>query len=97
MQVRQRLADWLKHYSPSPAKSLGFFTGGGFLFAGGLMVILLAEKFASDGLTQEIIALFGLIMVSIGGSIALWGYLNISLIKVIIYILEPNSNDDKRP
>ena len=68
------------------------FTTGGFAIVAGMMVILLADRYFVASLEQEWVSLFGLIIVAIGVMTALWGYLSISLFKVISILLE-DKND----
>ena len=68
------------------------FTTGGFLFTGGTMTMLIAENILSPSLSQELIALSGLLAAASGILMALWGYLTISLFKILIYLLERPSD-----
>jgi len=86
--------DWLKRYTSDAQRSMMFFTQGGFLFAAGLMVILLVEKLIQPSLHQEIAALAGLALAVVGALISLWGYLGISLFKILLYVLEPKNPDE---
>ena len=94
MSLRTQAVDWLKRYTGDAQRSMMYFTQGGFLFAGGLMVILLVQKLMQASIQQELAALVGLILASVGAAIALWGYLGISLFKILIYLLEPRNTDE---
>lgn len=86
---RRHLLDWLRHQTASPVKSLKRFTTGGFVFAGGMMMVLLAGRLIAPSLTQELLVLAGLLMTTLGGLYALSGYLAISLFRVLRFLLEP--------
>lgn len=66
------------------------FTTGGFLFAAGLMAVLLSDQLLEPSLGQEWVALIGLLVFSVGIVAALWGYLGISVFKVLIFLLDRN-------
>lgn len=90
MNARDVSVHWLKKHTQDAQRAVSQFTTGGFMFAGGIMIVLLADRYMPDSLNQELFALFGLILIIIGCGIALWGYLSISLFKIIIYLLEKN-------
>lgn len=85
---------WLQKYASNPRQALSFFTKGGFVFAGGMMGIILSNQFMTPSLKQEIVVLFCLSITAVGGLLALWGYLCISIFKILIYILDREKNDD---
>ncbi len=91
--LAEHLIQRLKQYTVDPHKALGQFTRGGFIFAFGLMITILADALIEPGLGQELLALFGLMLTVIGGLFALWGYLNISLLKLLIFIFDRNSRE----
>ena len=86
---RRTLLDWLRRQTDSPVRALKRFTTGGFLFAGGMMIVLLAARLMPASLGQELVVLFGLLLSAVGGLYALSGYLAISLFRVLRYLLEP--------
>lgn len=88
MNLRKPLLRWLKAQTEDPRKSMSHFTGGGFLFAGGMMILILSEQLLDPSLKQELIALFGVMVIGLGLILALWGYLSISLFKILIYLFE---------
>ncbi len=87
---RTKLLGWLRHQTESPVRALKRFTTGGFLFAAGMMVLLLAARLMPAGLAQEWVVLFGLAVTLLGGLYALSGYLAISLFRILRYLLEPH-------
>ncbi len=96
MDFKVRTLDWLKQHTQDAHRALSQFTGGGFLFVSGIMIILLADRMIPDGIKQEMIALFGLVLVILGAILALWGYMSISIFRVLTILLERPNNDDKR-
>ena len=89
----KRLVRWLKQQTSDPRQSLRRFTQGGLGFAIGMMVIILVEQLMPAGIMQEICALFGLLLTIAGGLRALWGYLSLSLFKLLLYILDQDSRE----
>lgn len=87
--LRSRLTAWLRKRTESPVRALKQFTTGGFIFCGGMMLVLLAERLMPAGLAQELTALAGLVLLVAGGLYALGGYLAISVFRVLLFILEP--------
>jgi hypothetical protein len=85
---------WLKKNVSEPRKALARFTTGGFLFAGGIMVLIFVEKLMESSVSQEIVAILALVMTVLGATLALWGYLGISFFKIIIYILDKDERRD---
>jgi len=94
MNLRDRLHKWLQRYTGDPRRSLSLFTGGGFGFVIGMMIILISERLMSASLYQELAALAGLLITIIGALIALWGYLGISLFRILIYLLERKTKNE---
>jgi len=86
---RKTLLTWLRRQTDSPARALKRFTTGGFVFAGGMMLVLLAGRLMPPSLGQELVVLFGLLLAALGGLYTLSGYLAISLFRVLRYLLEP--------
>lgn len=86
---RRHSLEWLRRQTASPVRALKRFTGGGFVFAFGAMLILLAQRFISPGVAQEVAALVGLCILMVGAAYALSGYLALSLLRILRYLLEP--------
>lgn len=84
---RKKLAAWFERQASQPRKSLQQFTTGGFVFSLGLMGLLFTNVYWQDSVTFEWIALFALSLIITGGLYALWGYLAISLFKILAYLL----------
>ncbi len=96
MSIRTQLAQWLNKQTKSPRDALSHFTLGGFLFVGGMMTLLIANKIMADGVTQELLSLAALVLVFVGGAIALWGYLRISLFRILLILTERKHQHDDR-
>jgi len=94
MNFRDRLHDWLQRHTGDPRRAMALFTGGGFGFVIGMMIILISERLMTPSLTQELAALAGLVVTCIGSMIAFWGYMGISLFKILIYLLERKTNNE---
>ncbi len=72
------------------------FTTGGFVFCAGLMVILLADALLAPSLQQELTTLLGLLLMGLGSFFALMGYLAISLLRILLFLLEPSHDRSDR-
>lgn len=90
--MRQQLVHWLRQQTQDDRESIAGFTGGGFIFAAGMMIIILADRLMLPSLRQEWVTLTGLILVILGAVRALWGYLHVSLFKILLLLLD-NDND----
>ncbi|NLQ18221.1 hypothetical protein HGG82_11385 [Marinomonas sp. M1K-6] len=55
---------------------------GGLLFAFGVLMLMVANQVLTTSLTQEIIALFGLILAGCGLLWMLVGYLSMSILRI---------------
>lgn len=96
MSIRNKVVQWLKQQTENPARAIRLFTSGGFAFSLGLFIIIVAERLIMPSLQQELAALLGLLILSLGAAVALWGYLGLSLFKIALYILEkeePKADD----
>ncbi|MEX2365443.1 MAG: hypothetical protein WD601_02475 [Pseudohongiellaceae bacterium] len=87
---------WLQARTPEPEVALKHFTTGGFVFCAGLMVILLADAMLAPSLEQEITTLLGLLLMGLGAFFALMGYLAISLLRILLFLLEPSHDRSDR-
>jgi len=92
--VRDLLLTWLKRHTKDARRSLSQFTGGGFLFTAGMMIIILTDQLMAESLQQELAALLGAVLTVLGLALAFWGYLSISVFKVLIYLLERKSSHE---
>lgn len=93
---RTQCYHWLKDRTPEPDVALKRFTTGGFVFCAGLMVILLADAMLAPSLQQELTTLLGLSLTGLGALIALAGYLAISLLRILLFLLEPSHDRSDR-
>lgn len=95
MTNKEKLTAWLERQIKAPRLALQRFTTGGFIFSGGFMLLILAEQRFPDSLGKEIAALFAIVLICLGGLIALRGYLALSVFKVLYYLLSSNSPSDQ--
>ncbi|MBU2862357.1 hypothetical protein KO489_00725 [Reinekea forsetii] len=91
MTNKEKLTAWLERQIKSPRLAMQRFTTGGFIFAGGVMMLILSDQLLSDQLAGEFTALLALFIIGLGALIALRGYLALSLYKVLYYLLSSNS------
>lgn len=86
--IRKKLAAWFERQASQPRKSLQQFTTGGFVFSIGAMMLLVVNQNWNSSLAFEWIALLAVTLIASGAVYALWGYLAISLFKILAYILD---------
>ncbi|KZN12796.1 hypothetical protein [Marinomonas sp. TW1] len=77
----------------SPKLALIKMIQGGLLFVFGVLVLMVSDRVLSESLTQEIIALFGLILASCGVIWTMAGYLSMSVLR-IYHMLQKRDEDD---
>jgi len=86
---KQRWINWLHRQANKPQQHIRRFSGGGILFSLGLGMILYVEKTMLPSLQQELAAGFGLLLAALGIAIAFWGYVGLSVLRILIYFLPP--------
>lgn len=60
----------------------------------GLLLIIMAEYLFGQSLTQELVALLGLGLVGIGVLVAVAGYIGLSLLRIVRFLIK---DKDKQP
>lgn len=55
---------------------------GGLIFVFGVLIVMVADRVIAESLTQEIMALFGLILAGCGVLWTLVGYLSMSILRI---------------
>lgn len=94
--IRDKLLAFFRRWSEDPRQALWVFTRGGFLFVAGTLIILLVNHRLAPSLAQELLAAFGLLMVVLGCVSALWGYLCLSVFKILVYLLDKKDTNNER-
>jgi hypothetical protein len=92
---KEKLTAWLEKQTKSPRLALQRFTTGGFIFSAGLMLLIIADQRFPDSLGKELAALLAIILIALGGLIALRGYLALSVYKVLYHLLSSNSSSER--
>ncbi len=60
----------------------------------GLLMILMAEYWFGQSLQQEVVALFGLVLVAVGVIVAATGYISLSLLRLMKFIQKDRDNNE---
>ena len=94
MSVRDNVYAWLARQTKDPRIALRKFTTGGFIFIVGMMVLLFIDQRMPDSLLKDLCALISLLIVSIGALLALWGYLCISVFKILVHLFDRKVTND---
>ena len=93
--LRLRAKAFLLRQADDPRRNLNRVISGALLFFIGLGLIFYAEKQLSSSMAQELIAVVGLVCLSIGAILAASGYISLSLLRIFRFIY--HESDDQRP
>jgi hypothetical protein len=85
---RQVIMAWLKRRADDHKGNLLLLISGAGLFFLGTGLIVWVEQYMESSVGQELIALSGMLLCAIGGSIALFGYLGLSLLRLIKFFTD---------
>ena len=88
--MNKKLKHWLYHRADNPRQNLALLGIGFVIFFVGGLVLGAAEFALKSSITQEILALLGLIILSVGIILAAIGYLSLSVLRILRFI-----SDDK--
>lgn len=66
----------------NPRKALNRLIQGALLFSFGMLIIVVSDRTLPDSMVQELLALAGLVLASIGILWALVGYLSMSVLRL---------------
>ena len=92
--LRRRLAPIL-NFGANPTRNLILLLSGFGITLLGLGLVLAAQYMFGNSMTQEVIAAGGVVLIGLGLCIAAIGYLCLSVISLIRYILhDPNSKTE---
>lgn len=73
-------------------QNLNILLAGIGLFMLGFILLVVAEFLLQSSLTQEIIALAGLTVAIIGAAVAAFGYISLSILRILRFLLTDNSS-----
>ncbi len=90
----QRWQRWLQNRAQNPRHNLALLGIGFAIFALGMTALVVAEFLLASSLSQELIALLGLIMAAIGSILAAIGYLSLSVLRLLHFL---SDKDDRHP
>ena len=83
MSSRRSFSQWLLERAQKDRANLRLFVYGAALFFGGLGLALFAERQFVPSLTQEILALSGLILAAFGATMSILGYIALAILRFI--------------
>ncbi len=91
----QKAYHWLLNFSQHTQRNLVILISGFSITLIGLLLIILAEFFFGQSVKQEILALLGVLLVLIGLTAAAIGYIFLSVLGLIRYILHKSDSTPK--
>lgn len=83
---------WLKKRADNPQQNLLMLGIGFVVFFAGILLLGIAEYALKSSLAQEILALLGLIIIGVGIILAAIGYLSLSVLRVLRFMMK-DKND----
>lgn len=92
-----KLKAWLYKRTCDPKKDLKILGIGFVTFFIGLVILGGAEYLLKSSVSQEIIALIGLIILCVGIILAALGYISLSLLRIIRLISDKRNDRDPTP
>lgn len=87
-----KLSLWLKKRADNPQQNLLMLGIGFVVFFAGILLLGIAEYALKSSLAQEILALLGLIIIGVGIILAAIGYLSLSVLRVLRFMMK-DKND----
>ncbi|MDO6515041.1 MULTISPECIES: hypothetical protein [unclassified Neptuniibacter] len=88
--MKKKLKHWLYKRADNPKQNLILLGIGFVVFFLGMLILGAAEFVLKSSISQEILALIGLIILSAGIILAAIGYISLSVLRIIRFI-----SDDK--
>lgn len=88
--LKHRLRLRLIHRADNVRQNLSILLIGMGLFMLGFILLVVAEFLLQSSLTQEVIALAGLIAAIIGAAVAAFGYISLSILRIFRFLLTDN-------
>ncbi|MFW1676734.1 hypothetical protein ACFVYJ_03020 [Pontibacter sp. JAM-7] len=77
---------WLERRVHDPRRNLALLGIGFALFALGMAALVVAEFMLASSLSQELMALLGLIIAALGSILAATGYLSLSVFRLLHFV-----------
>lgn len=87
-----KLSLWLKNRAENPQQNLLLLGIGFVVFFAGILLLGIAEYALKSSLAQEVLALLGLIIIGVGIILAAIGYLSLSVLRVLRFMMK-DKND----
>ncbi|ASP38322.1 hypothetical protein CHH28_06345 [Bacterioplanes sanyensis] len=74
---------WLRRRAYQDRANLRLFVIGACAFFAGMGMVVMANRWLLPSLLQELLVLLGLLLATVGGAVALLGYLALALLRVL--------------
>lgn len=87
-----KLSLWLKKRAENQQQNLLLLGIGFVVFFAGILLLGIAEYALKSSLAQEVLALLGLIIIGVGIILAAIGYLSLSVLRVLRFMMK-DKND----
>lgn len=95
--MNRKLKQWLMHRADNPRQNLALLGIGFGVFALGFLMLGIAEFGLKSSVSQELLALLGLIIIGCGIILAATGYLSLSVLRLIRFISDDTNDRDPTP
>jgi len=90
--MNPKLRNWLYKRADNPRQNLVILGIGFATFFFGFVVLGAAEYALESSLTQELVALLGLIIIGAGIILAAFGYLSLSILRILRIMFKDNND-----
>ncbi|MGB0205495.1 MAG: hypothetical protein ACPF9K_10665 [Neptuniibacter sp.] len=90
--MSSKLNQWLRKRAENPQQNLLLLGIGFVVFFAGVLLLGFAEFALKSSVSQEILALIGLIIIGVGIILAAIGYLSLSVLRVLRFMMK-DKND----
>ncbi len=87
-QLKDVIAALKHHYSAPLSQSFHKFRNGLIYFTVGFMIVFFAQSNLQPSLKQELITLFGLVMIAIGFFIAMMAQIRMIISRIVTFFTE---------
>lgn len=90
--MNSKLRNWLYKRADNPRQNLVILGIGFAVFFFGFVVLGAAEYALESSLAQELVALLGLIIIGTGIILAAFGYLSLSILRILRIMFKDNND-----
>lgn len=90
--MSNKVSQWLRKRAENPQQNLLLLGIGFVVFFAGLILLGVTEYLLQSSVSQEVIALIGLIIMGVGIILAAIGYLSLSVLRILRFMMK-DKND----